>query len=153
MGGTRGHFLCILSSLWLGACAVPEPTSREIEPVQRRAPEVSAQLELRGKVLLSKWTTCQMDAAVTVARNTIVDAADGVPIALAACKSERESWVDSQVAMGWNRDASERVADGAERCNFPIIQDQIEMTRRKATLADRQAYAIAHAGYSCPKYP
>jgi hypothetical protein len=140
-----------LGLLLLSACAESAPPPhyeyKPIVPLHSEAEE--ARLKLNGEALLSKWTECEMKTAVTIARTSTIDPADGVKTAYDACKAEREAWIDSQVAIGWPRDVAEHAADNSQLCVFPIVRDQIEMTRRNASTAERQAYVAANASYSC----
>ncbi len=104
-----------------------------------------------GDALLSKWTRCEMEAADILGRTTKMAPADGVKLALQTCTKERELWVDNQTEFGIQRYIVENVADGSERCMFPILEAELEMGRRNATAAERQAWRAANANYSCDK--
>jgi hypothetical protein len=116
---------------------------------QTMSAERETELKREGLALLAKWTNCRMDAVARLADTSGADRDDIVVLALKACGAEREAWIESQTALGWPRYAAEQVADGSEQCSFPIMEAQVDLTRRHATQAERQAWANAHADYSC----
>ena len=124
------------------------------EAVAQSGAASTTELTRNGNVKLAEWVECETTDARVAAADTQYSALSAPAIAKLAqdaCNDKRESWVESQVQLGWPKASAEHVADTSESCVFPIIENLVVMTRNHATDSELKAWSAAHANYTCPQ--